>query len=445
VKPARPVLLGPTARCQLKVSAAGLPLEEFPVLRHDDGEYRAVFARGMTGTLAQKGAGPVSLAQLVKGGKAAADGEIEGAYSIPVPGRGAVRLELGSGLAVEARLKRPARVAGAPWHERINYQFLNLFLIVFFLQAGLMVAAENYPYETDTTADDLMKNPSRMANFIIKPPSEQPKKNAYLDQLKERIAKKNDPGEMAERHKGEEGQMGKKDAPKQNARSAPKAIDPNAKEIVKHTGILAALGKGKGGNGLSTIFGTGGLGGDLKGALGNMYGPKVGDSFGFGGLGLKGTGSGGGGQGQTIGIGAVGTKGRGGGLGGYGTGVGGMGRKSDRDVSISAGTATVMGSLDRELVRKVIQDHAAQIRYCYEQQLALDPKLEGKVSLRWIINGDGRASNAQVDTSATTLLNAEIHRCMMARVSSWEFPKPKGGGVAVITYPWILRSSGGGD
>jgi hypothetical protein len=32
---------------------------------------------------------------------------------------------------------------------------------------------------------------------------------------------------------------------------------------------------------------------------------------------------------------------------------------------------------------------------------------------------------------------------MMSRITSWQFPKPKGGGIAVITYPWILRSSGG--
>jgi hypothetical protein len=33
---------------------------------------------------------------------------------------------------------------------------------------------------------------------------------------------------------------------------------------------------------------------------------------------------------------------------------------------------------------------------------------------------------------------------MLARIQSWQFPKPKGGGVAVITYPWILRTPGGG-
>ncbi len=246
---------------------------------------------------------------------------------------------------------------------------------------------------------------------------------------------------MAEKHKGDEGKMGKKDAPKTNGRSAPKAIDPNDKKVVKRIGLLGALGRG--GGGLATVFGSGGLGGDLKGAIGNMFGPVVGDSFGLGGLGVRGTGTGGGGSGETIGIGAIGTKGRGGGLGGYGTGVGGLGKKGERDVRVATGTAQVMGSIDKELIRKVIQDHAAQIRYCYEQQLAINPRLAGKVSVKWTIDGDGNATTPQVVSDGTTLEDGKVHQCMMSRIISWQFPKPKGGGIAVITYPWILRSSGG--
>ena len=127
-----------------------------------------------------------------------------------------------------------------PFWERINYQFLNLFLVLFFLQAGFMVAANNFPYDTDVLADDLFKNPSRMAKFIIKPPEASRSRRSGGDQGD----KKDDAGEMAEKHKGDEGQMGKKDAPKTNARSAPKAIDPNAKELVKRTGLLGVLGRG---------------------------------------------------------------------------------------------------------------------------------------------------------------------------------------------------------
>jgi hypothetical protein len=435
VRPKKPVLVGETPRCDLRLE--GLPVPEFPVLRWADGEYRFTFARGMTGLVEEKGV-RTPFGELVKGRRAAPDDTIQSAWSVPVPKVGAVRAEVGGRLAIEARTRKPRPVKGAPWWERVNYQVLNLFLVLFFIQAGFIVAANNFPYDTDVLADDLFKNPSRMAKFIIQPPEVKPKPAGPKGEAAE---KKDEPGEAAEKHKGDEGQMGKKDAPKTNARSAPKAIDPNAKEIVKRTGLLAALGRG--GGGLSTVFGSGGLGGDLRGAVGNMFGPVVGDSYGLGGLGIRGSGSGGGGQGETIGIGAVGTKGRGGGLGSYGTGVGGLGKKSDRDVNISTGTAVVMGSVDKELIRKVIQDHAAQIRYCYEQQLAVNPRLQGKVSVKWVINGDGSASSAQIDRSATTLEDAKVHECMMARITSWQFPKPKGGGIAVITYPWILRSAGG--
>ena len=433
VKPAKPVLVGETPKCAMRLE--GLPSPEFPFLRWADGEYRFAFGRGMTGVLEEKGS-RTTFSELVKARKASPDDALQGAWWVAVPKAGAVRAEVGGKLAIEARAKRPTKLKTAPFWEKINYQLLNLFLVLFFLQAGFIVAASNWAYDTDVLADDLFKNPSRMAKFIIKPPEVQPKPPGP----KGDIGDKQDPGEAAEKHKGDEGQMGKKDAPKTNARSAPKAIDPNAKEIVKRTGLLAALGRG--GGGLSTVFGSGGLGGDLRGAVGNMFGPVVGDSQGLGGLGIRGSGSGGGGSGDTIGIGAVGTKGRGGGLGSYGTGVGGLGKKGDRDVNISTGNAVVMGSIDKELIRKVIQDHAAQIRYCYETQLAVNPRLQGKVSIKWVINADGSATNPQIDGGNTTLEDGKVHECMMARITSWAFPKPKGGGIAVITYPWILRSSG---
>ena len=56
---------------------------------------------------------------------------------------------------------------------------------------------------------------------------------------------------------------------------------------------------------------------------GNMFGSELGESFGAGGLGLKGTGAGGGGSGGSIGLGNVGGLGHGGGGTGSGYGAGG--------------------------------------------------------------------------------------------------------------------------
>ncbi len=402
--PAKPLLVGEGPGCALAVPATLLPAPTFAVLRHEGGEYQFAFARGMTGALEDRGV-RTSLADVVKGRRASPDPSVPGAYWVAVPRAGAVRAELGGGLALEARPRRPEPLVVPPWWERINYQFLNLFLVLAFLLSGFVVAARNYPYDTDVTADDLFKNPSRMAKFIIKPP-EAPKPAEKLPGDKRQ--KDDQAGEMAEKHKGDEGQMGKKDAPKTNARSAPKAIDPNAKEVVKRMGVLGALGRG-GGGGLATVLGSGGLGGDLRGATGNMFGATVGDSYGLGGLGVRGSGAGGGGSGETVGIGGIGTKGRGGGLGGYGQGVGALGKKGDRDIAITTGTATVLGSIDKELIRAVIREHAAQIRFCYEEQLAVNPKLAGKVLIRWTIDADGNASNASVDAGGTTLADDKVH------------------------------------
>jgi hypothetical protein len=100
------------------------------------------------------------------------------------------------------------------------------------------------------------------------------------------------------------------------------------------------------------------------------------------------------------------------------------------------------GSIDGESLRKVLRDHAGEIQKCYEQELAQDGLLEGKVTLRWTVQPDGSVSNASVDEAGTTLRNRKVQDCMLARVAGWRFPKPKGGGAAVIKNPWTLSRAG---
>jgi len=111
-------------------------------------------------------------------------------------------------------------------------------------------------------------------------------------------------------------------------------------------------------------------------------------------------------------------------------------------VAIDTTNVKILGAIDPELIRKVIRENASQVRYCYEQELTLNPKLEGKVAIRWQIGPDGMASNCMVH-SDTTLMSEKVQQCIMSRIVTWQFPKPKGGGIAIVTYPWILRTSGG--
>jgi TonB family protein len=99
-----------------------------------------------------------------------------------------------------------------------------------------------------------------------------------------------------------------------------------------------------------------------------------------------------------------------------------------------------MGSLDKEIIRRVIKENLSQIRYCYERELAKSPGLYGKVQVKFIIAATGLVSNSQVDES--TMKNANVEQCIVQKVRGWRFPKPKGGGIVIVTYPFIFKQSG---
>ncbi len=409
-----------------------LPSPRFAVVKTSrSGEVTFRFTEKMEGEFQPAGQAPVRLGDLIARGQVATE---DGAYALPLPSGGLAWVSLGA-LTIEVELTPVPARAVAPFWDGIDYRFINLALLMGFAMLLFIFSAATYPLDTDTTADDLFRNPHAMTKFIVKPPEKL--KNPFLDRLKSEADKGREKGEQAEKHAGKEGAMGKKNAPNKNAKSAPKAIDINAKEVVKNSALMQALGA-KGG--LSTILGSGGLGGDLKGALGHMFGPAVGDSGGLGGLGLRGTGQGGGGFGGTIGIGDIGTKGRGGGLGGYGSGVGLGGKKGGSDIAISSGNPQVEGSMDKELIRRVIHDHRNQVRYCYESELQRHPGLNGKVTVKFVIGAMGQVQKSGVDNS--TLGNAAVENCIVARVYQWQFPKPKGGGEVHVTYPFLLKESG---
>ncbi|MGI5864137.1 MAG: adventurous gliding motility protein GltG [Myxococcales bacterium] len=414
------IFLGPGRGCDLRIDPEQIGSEKFELVSAsgDDG-FTLHVGENMKGELDRDGAvkplGP-------------------GSYDLRAPDFAWV--DVGSVRAELSFSPQPRRVA-VPFAESIDFRLINLFLLLAFF-AGLFFISASTHTEVDIVADDLTSARLNIAKFLIKE-AERPKKNALLEKLAE--IKEPQPGEAGERHKGKEGQMGKKGAPvNKNNRSAPKAIDINAKDLVKRSGLVSVLGSG-GGGGLATIFGQGGLGGDIKGALGNMFGSRVGDSGGLGGLGLKGTGTGGGGMGNTIGIGGIGTKGRGGGLGTYGVGVGSLDPKKSSDVSIADSESVIQGSLDKELIRQVIRRNIGQIKYCYEKELQTKPNLAGKVAVRFLITPKGTVQTAKV-AEGTTLHDRAVGDCITLRVRSWLFPQPKGGGSVIVTYPFVFKQAG---
>jgi TonB family protein len=376
--------------------------------------------------------------ELTRGGKTvslASAGQQEGDHlSLPLEHSDFVWVDLG-GIRLELCFQPLPKPVWVPLADSMDFAAVNIFLVLFFIAALGIVAALNTHAEGDEYADELSSPEARIAKLVIKT---EPQKNKFLQQLN--AMKGQQAGQMAAKHAGSEGEMGDKNARKRDARAAPRG-NPNEKEMAKALAQrIFGPGTGKGGS-LSTILGDkDGAGGALAAARGHMYGSTVGDAQGAGGMGLRGQGLGGGGEGKTIGIGGIGTKGRGGGNGTFGTGAGFIGHKANTDVSVAASEPEVMGSLDKELIRQVIHRNRNAIRFCYEHELVRHPKLSGKVSVKFVISPTGSVVSSQVAQS--TAANSALETCVAGRVHTFQFPKPKGGGIVVVTYPFVFKQSG---
>jgi TonB family protein len=395
----------------------------FQVARTDGESFSVCFTGQMKGELTRKGE-TMDLKAVIESGKASHEGE---AYVLTLQKEDVVSVDLG-GVTLEAVLEAVPKRAVASLEQSLDFGFINIFLGVFALASLFVISAVNHSAAGEAFADELTSSSNaRIAKLIVKPPETQ--KNKFLEKLNQQKEKQQ--AEKAAKKKATEPQ------PKQTKQvvQTPSAAKPDKKAEARNMAQKIFGGKG----GAASLFGGGGLGGDLKSAMGNMVG-SAGAGSGIVGMGLRGGPGGGGGTGDVVGIGAVGTKGRGGGMGGYGAGGGELGGKASVDVGISADEATVSGSLDKELIRQVIQRNRGQIRYCYESLLNRFPKLGGKVSIRFTISGEGSVIASTVAQS--TAGNAELEQCVAGRVRTWMFPKPKGGGSVIVTYPFIFKAAG---
>src|SRR6185295_3980242 len=129
--------------------------------------------------------------------------------------------------------------------------------------------------------------------------------------------------------------------------------------------------------------------------LGDLAGPQIASAFGAGALTDRGTGSGGGGTGEGLrGLGRLATLGRGGGgsaVGaGWDRGAGRLATRRPHVPEILIGETSVHGSLDKEIVRRIIRRHINEVRFCYEEALRKQPRLGGRIGVQFTIAGSGQ-------------------------------------------------------
>lgn len=459
MSPPRPYYVGESG--DFLVGSESLGTDRLPVIASDGLGVAVVIPPGATGHVTV-GEQRMSWADMIAQGKVQPSAEVRGGHQYPLPAGATAKVVLPSGLVFLVKGSAPGRRISGGFIGAVTLAGSAYTLVSLGVHGAFLFLLYFMPPSPSSISLDVVNTDSRLVRYMLEPPETQVEETPEF--LNNTDNPNEDEGGKGKRHKGEEGQMGKRDAKKTNNRYGiqgpadnpdPHMARENARTQAQTTGIIGILRASSGSwNAPTSEYGRDtALGNDPMSALGALMGDQIGENFGYGGLGLRGTGLGGGGTGEgTIGLGNIGLIGHGAGGGsgsGYGRGSGygsGVGRFHGRSASVPrvrAGTAAVVGSLSKEVIRRVIRRHINEVRFCYERALSQRPDLQGRVSVRFVISASGSVQSSS--NAGSSLGNATVESCIVSAVRRWTFPAPEGGGIVVVTYPFMLQSAEGGD
>ncbi|NOY27674.1 MAG: AgmX/PglI C-terminal domain-containing protein [Oligoflexia bacterium] len=419
-------MFGPTlseAICETKddfyAPPQDLPEDGYKIFEWQGGQYVMHLSEKWSGFV-DMGEERQTFPELIAAGKATPSGA--GQYALAIDDDMRIVADLGDDTVIVAKMVPAGKRVVTSITDDMDYPFLGIMSFMAFLGVvlGIYLATAPPPPESE-----IMEIPDRFVDLLLQQPEpEQPKKDNKPEANP-------DAGEGAKAKK-EEGKVGKKDAKMKLAKGNKVEMEKKQldKEIAEDAGVLGAL---RDGGELDGVFGSSNLNSDLTGGIGGLIGAK-GTQFGSGGLGSRGSGLGGGGTAE--GLGGLGTKGRGSGSSGYGKGGGNFGAKGEGGIGRIGGDPIILGALDKSLIDAVIKRHMNQIRYCYQRELTRSPDLGGKVTVKFVIAKDGSVSKASI--KASSMGNATVENCIAGRFRRFQFPEPKGGGIVIVSYPFIF-------
>lgn len=257
------------------------------------------------------------------------------------------------------------------------------------------------------------------------------------------------PQAEAAKHAGEEGQAGDPAETAQDKRLAIKGPQNNEdlqiaqarnQEIAMSAGIASQV---------SSIWATAdqSVGRDALDALGQLDGDELGPAKGIFGMGVRGNGRGGGGHdGDSLGRHDVDTSGlsgvdrgcRGVSCGtGSGTGLNDWDKDTKVPPEVVPGPPKIIGTLDREIIQRIVREHRRELRFCYEQELQKNKELKGELMVKFTVGPTGSVIAAVTEQDNSTLKNGAVSSCVTGKIRRWVFPRSPGNeGLVMVRYPF---------
>lgn len=427
---------------EVEFPVEGAPGGSFPLVAPLGKDFVFNFAPDMDGELVIDGQ-PLKLGDLQANGKAQPSSRVTGALQTAIPTQGRIKVNVGQNSFLISSVPRPRRHA-MPLFASMESKVLAFVGGSAVVHLAIVTLLLSLPPAPQSLSLDLRGSEGRLTRVQSK--AQEDPKEEEEEENQDNVASGGTGTAMAL----DEGKMGKQDSQRKTGQYAMKneGADPQmareaAVEQARNAGFLGAIRSAQGGA-FASITGTGDFSSGLDDAnvYGGLMGDEVGEMQGGFGFGRSGFGAGGGGTGWgTIGTGKYGTIGHGSGTGsGYGVGSGRGGMRSRQAIAprVDIGNAVATGDLDKNIIRRYIRQKLPRIKYCYEKQLLVKPDISGTVVTQFQISPQGAVLN-----STAQGVHDEVSSCVAGVIKTIMFPKPRGGGLVQVRYPFTFRPTGG--
>jgi hypothetical protein len=398
------------------------------------------------------GQGKISLADLVSSGRARPSSEMSGGYEYELPPNAKARMELeGSALVFQVSATNAGKKVPVGFLATMEPAAFLFTGLSFLLHMGLVaVFAFFMPSMRGDDSEDLDRDQILMMQKLLNAAADREQEERQEET--QEVSADQKEGGTGTRAKGEEGSMGNpntKDSGHKYGVQGPKDNpDPHLAKMAAlqeaaqfgMIGLISTMGGGDPNAPTAPWGREESSGADEKSARGNMFGDTIGDSFGAGGLGLSGVGEGGGGRGEGIGLGNFGGLGHGAGTG-TGQGIGnGRGRLGGGHKVMAPrlreGATQVNGRLPPEVIQRIVRQNFGRFRLCYENGMRNNPNLQGRVSVKFVIDRSGAVS--MTADGGSDMPDQGVVQCVVRGFGNLSFPQPEGGMVTVV-YPIMFN------
>jgi len=119
-------------------------------------------------------------------------------------------------------------------------------------------------------------------------------------------------------------------------------------------------------------------------------------------------------------------------------GVAGLSNKESVYSVGMPGRTVVLGSMDPDLIRKILRDNVPLFSNCYQKELEGSGDISGLVKLNFEIGSSGSVGKAST-TTAESKIPQSVLSCVTSVLKGISFPPPMGGGSVEVVQPLNLQ------